>query len=351
MKKIFNIKNYFIFYYLIHLFIKYTISNSINTKKEGIYKLTKNYKLKYFCNKYCFINKNYCKEFSKKALNILLCIIIKGENIYLRQFIDYYFEIGVNKIIILDNNINDGEILEEIINDYIDRKFVEIINIRNKKRYQTKGYTEVYNKYQKNYDWLMFFDVDEYLIIPKYKNIHDFLNEDKYNNYDIIHVSWVLFDDNDLIYYDNRTLLERFTRPRHFINKSFNILNIHIKSILRNGFINFIWKGTPHTPEGNFKCCDINGKKVKNIPFLHKNPGIRSNLTVPYIKHFLFKTVEEYFLKKLPRGSATGLGKGKYEKIATKGKFFKHNNYKKEKEKIANYLIKDFLEKKYKKNL
>ena len=38
----------------------------------------------------------------------------------------------------------------------------------------------------------MFFDVDEYLIIPKYKNIHQFLNENKYYNYDIIHVSWVM---------------------------------------------------------------------------------------------------------------------------------------------------------------
>ena len=304
------------------------------------------------CDKYCFINENFCIEYSKKVLNILLCIIIKNENIYLRQFIDYYFEIGVNKIIILDNNdLNDGEILDEIINNYIDIGFVEIINIRNKKKYQIKGYTEVYNKYQKNYDWLMFFDVDEYLMIPNYKNIHDFLNEKKYYNYDIIHVSWVYFDDNDLIFYDNRTLLERFTRPRHMINKKFNILNVHIKSILRNGLLNFSWKGTPHTPNGNFSCCDVNGKKVKNIPFLYKNTGIISNLTVPYLKHFLFKTVEEYFLKKLPRGSATGLGNDKYEKIASKVNFFNNNNYNKEKEKIANFLIKDYLNKKYKANL
>ena len=87
------------------------------------------------CDKYCFINENFCIEYSKKVLNILLCIIIKNENIYLRQFIDYYFEIGVNKIIILDNNdLNNGEILEEVIKDYIVNGFVEIIDIRDKKK-------------------------------------------------------------------------------------------------------------------------------------------------------------------------------------------------------------------------
>ena len=337
-----------LFYIFFFILIKNRIINSKNIQNLT-YNLKKNYKLKYICDKYCFINNNFCKEYSKKALNVLLCLIIKNENIYLRQFIDYYFEIGVNKIIILDNNdLNNGEILEEVINDYIVNGFVEIIDIRGKKKYQIKGYTDVYNKYQKNYDWLMFFDIDEYLMIPKYKNIHEFLNENKYYNYDIIHVSWVYFDDNELIFYDNRTLLKRFIRPRHFISKSFNAMNIHIKSILRNELINFTWEGNPHTPSGNFICCDINGIKVKNIPFLYKNPGILSNLTVPYIKHFLFKTVEEYFLKKLPRGSATGLGADKYEKIASKVNFFNNNVYNKEKEKISNFLIKDFLNKKYK---
>ena len=344
MIKIFNMN----FYIILFFFIKNINSNNTTLT----YNLNKLYKFKYYCNIYCFINKNYCKEYRKKILNILLCSIIKDENIYLRQFIDYYFDIGVNKVIILDNNnINNGEIIEDVIKDYIDSGFVEIINIRNKTKFQTKGYTIVYKKYHLNYDWLLFFDVDEYLIIPKYNNIHDFLNENKYYDYDIIHVSWVYFDDNDLIYYDNRTLLERFTRPRHLYNKKFNTLDIHIKSIIKNGFINFIWEGNSHTPKGNFKCCDVNGINIKNNYLLYKNPAIIGNLTIPYIKHFLFKSVEEYFSKKLPRGSATGLGGNKYENIASKVNFFNNNIYNKEKELITNSLIKKFLDKKYKSNI
>ena len=40
--------------------------------------------------------------------------------------------------------------------------------------------------------------------------------------------SWLIYNDNDLVYYDNRTLLERFTRP------SFeDPANIFVKSIFR----------------------------------------------------------------------------------------------------------------------
>jgi len=196
----------------------------------------------------------------------------------------------------------------------------------------------------------MFFDADEFLILPKHKNIHHLFNSINYDEFDIIHVNWIYFDDKDLIYYDNRPLKIRFTRPRYLYNNKNenNKMDIHIKSIIRNRFINFEWKGNPHTPSGLFNCCDINGKKINNSPFNHKNPAILSNLTVPYLKHFCFKTVEEYFKKKLPRGSACGSGGDKYETIATKKIFFNHNDWNKEKDNIANKLIKEYFINKYK---
>ena len=57
-----------------------------------------------------------------------------------------------------------------------------------------------------------FFDVDEYLILPKYKNIHYLFNSINYDEFDIIHVNWEYFDDKELIYYDSRSLQIKFTR-------------------------------------------------------------------------------------------------------------------------------------------
>ena len=326
-----------------------------NKRKKELEKKISNridipYKEIYYSDIYCEIIPNFCKEYKNNAVKILLVVIAKNENLYIKEFIEYYFLIGVDNIILCDNNDLDGENFEYILKDFINSGFVKILNYRGKKNFQIISYQEVYLKYLNNYNWFMFFDVDEYLILPKYKNIHHLFNSINYDEFDIIHVNWVYFDDKDLIYYDNRPLQIRFTRPRYLYNNKNenNKMNIHIKSIIRNGFINFEWKGNPHTPSGLFNCCDINGKKINNSPFNYENPAILSNLTIPYLKHFCFKTVEEYFKKKLPRGSACGSGGDKYETIATKKIFFNHNDWNKEKDNIANILIKEYFINKYK---
>ena len=45
----------------------------------------------------------------------------------------------------------------------------------------------------------------------------------------------------------------------------------------------------------NHRVCDVTGKRKKNAAELY-------NLTVPYLKHFGVKTVEEYFKTKMNRG-------------------------------------------------
>ena len=40
----------------------------------------------------------------KKKLKVCLCVIGKKENLYAREFVDYYRKIGYNNIFIYDNN-------------------------------------------------------------------------------------------------------------------------------------------------------------------------------------------------------------------------------------------------------
>ncbi len=333
---------------------KSLILKEMNNKTEELKKniskrIDKNYKEVYYSNKYCKIIPNYCKEYRKKVIKFLLIVIIKNENMYIREFIEHYFFLGIDNIIICDNNDLDGEHTEFILNDFIKSGFIKILNYRGKRKYQVLSYQQVYLKYLNYYDWFMFFDADEYLILPNHKNIHHLFNTINYDEFDIIHVNWIYYDDNELIYYDNRPLQIRFNRPKfNYNNKNKNNkMDIHIKSIIRNGFVNFEWKGNPHTPSGLFKCCDVNGKKINNSPFNQENPAIISNLSVPFLKHFCFKTIEEYFKKKLPRGSACGTGGDNYETIATKKIFFNHNNWNKEKDNIASILINEFFINKY----
>ena len=54
--------------------------------------------------------------------------------------------------------------------------------------------------------------------------------------------------------------------------------------------------------------------------FLKENPAELFNLTVPYLKHFGIKTVEEYILKKMNRGFPLS-GTKIFEKVISKDFF------------------------------
>ena len=83
----------------------------------------------------------------------------------------------------------------------------------------------------------MFYDIDEYIHIPN--NIKNFLNEKKFDNCQKIYLNWVFHTDNNLIYYDNRSLFERFPEIERdaIINKNYSQ---RVKSILRGNISNFI---------------------------------------------------------------------------------------------------------------
>ena len=78
-------------------------------------------------------------------MKILLCTIGRKENKYDRDWVEYHKNIGITKILILDNNHDGEEYFEDVIGDYIDSGFAIINNCRNKSAYQLQGYSECYN--------------------------------------------------------------------------------------------------------------------------------------------------------------------------------------------------------------
>ena len=72
------------------------------------------YKLYYF---FFIVFSKFYSLYPLKS-KIILCTIAKMENLYIREFIEHYKMIGVDKIIIFDNNNKDGERFEDKINDY-----------------------------------------------------------------------------------------------------------------------------------------------------------------------------------------------------------------------------------------
>ena len=237
------------------------------------------------------INKN-----KNGTIKVGLCIICKTENLYIQEFIDHYKNLGYNHIFIYDNNDINGEKLEDVIQNEIDNGFASIINYRGFKNMPIfRAYIDCYEKNNKNYNWLSFFDIDEFLELkPDNIKIQEFLENERYMNCQNIKFNWVLYSDDDKLHYENKPVQKRFKTPLYD-----NILNNHVKSTVRGNLSTNYWvKATnPHTGINNYNCCSSSGKQIsKTSPF--NEPY---DYTYGALKHYRTKTIEEY-LNKIRKG-------------------------------------------------
>ena len=152
----------------------------------------------------------YLKFIQIDKLKVCLCTIGKLENLYVREYVSHYIKYGVDKIFIYDNNDLNGERFENVINDYIEDDIVEVINYRGLIKPQLKAYQQCLNFNYNKYNWLIFYDMDEFIFLKNFSNIKSYLSQERFNKCDSVQLIMVFHNDNDLLYYDNRTIFERF---------------------------------------------------------------------------------------------------------------------------------------------
>ena len=229
-----------------------------------------------------------------KKIKTALCVIAKKENKYIKEFIDHYKNLGFNTVFLYDNNDIEGENFDIILKEYIKKKFVKIINFRGLIRPQQLAYNQCYNNNKYNYNWIAFYDVDEFLFFHKYKKINDFLSLSKFKNCSSLLINWKYYGDNNNIFYKPKPLKERFIKPFYF---SKNYENIYYyaaaKSIVRGG-LNITWEHFPHFLKDQ-NICTPNGTTIIN-------PLSPPNYTIAFIKHYATKSTEEY-AEKLLKGA------------------------------------------------
>ena len=266
---------------------------------------------------------------TKNKVKICLCCIGKNENLYAKEFVEHYKKIGYDKIFIYDNNEKNGEHFEEVINEYIKDKFVEIIDYRERNinsRPQFDAYKDCYQRNYKLYDWLSFFDMDEFLELnKKFKSIHDFLNDKIFIKCQNIKINWVLYVNNNSLYYENKSIEKRIRNSRYNGSEDF-----HIKSTVRGKLKVNYWVNiqNPHSSHLNVTSCSSSGKLISFYsPF--NNPP---DLTNAKLSHYQFKSFEEYILK-LKRGNAD-LPKNLNDELINKRYKFLKTQYKDNKEKM-----------------
>jgi len=168
---------------------------------------------------------------------VVLCLVRNGEA-YIKDFISYYFELGVKQIIILDNGSSDEtiSIARDSENVFI---YQSLLPFKTFRRALKKYLVELFGKNT----WSLVVDIDEHLDFPfsEYLTLNEFINYLNQNNYTAVSTQMLdMFPEKELTkegVYDIGKLQEQYPfYELHSIEKKRygNLLN---DNVINNPFI------------------------------------------------------------------------------------------------------------------
>ena len=224
-------------------------------------------------------------------MKVALVAIAKDEDNYIDEWIRYYFRLGVDDIFIYQNNWRchlSSETSSERIH----------LLVQDGECQQISAYNNFIRTHWSEYDFAMFFDVDEFLVVRGGKKLKDFLAE--FSDIALVGVNWRLFGDSgiDDVVDGNYSLIERFTRCQVG-------LNAHVKTIMNlNVCADRFPMANPHYADGlrwRNIMMDVCRRHHLHGPF---NTANRGGLGVAYLAHFFCKTFGEFMINKMRKGRA-----------------------------------------------
>lgn len=238
----------------------------------------------------------------------------------MEEWIDWHLGLGFDTIII---GLNDDEFKPLISNPqviYEDYSGVEKV--------QSKAYTELYEKYRKDFDWLLFIDLDEYVEVDgHYATIREFLRQ---FDCDVVRISCKHFSDSDLLDTDgDYRVVSRFTQPYYTQLDTFvkSFINTRVELGERQIYGHGIYDKTLDARNALGDPCENYNQHTTRI--VHERC---------WLNHYPTKTIGEYIRQKWRRGGANN-NPGRYSNWDKY--FFRTNRRTQEKIDYANKIIKE----------
>ena len=152
-----------------------------------------------------------------------ICSIIKDEQLYLKEWIDWHLSIGFDAIYLFEDMGSKSH--EDIVKDYpnvylrryeTDEEVKELLKVRNTTR-QTKLYNWFANTYKDIYDWVAFIDLDEFFMFSNDYNLDKLCNE--FNDYTSVSLSWKMMGASGHINHPNCGVMQAYTNEEPVVDK------------------------------------------------------------------------------------------------------------------------------------
>jgi hypothetical protein len=202
----------------------------------------------------------------------LVCIA-KNEDYYLEEWINYNLKLGFDHIFIYMNDWRTDFEHPNVTKIPFDGPVKQLI-----------AYNSFRVTYKDQYDWVAYFDCDEFLCLKKHKNIKELIKV--YQNSNAIAINWFFFGSNNIQNRKDNSLLKTFTKRAKKPDLHVKVIvNMNVPSIM-------ILPHNIHLP-----MIDTNKKEFSG-PF-----NIDGPTDVCYVAHFHRKTYEDW-LNRCERGRA-----------------------------------------------
>ena len=223
---------------------------------------------------------------SVNSYNLAICCIVKDENEYLEEWINYHLKTGVQHFYIYDNESSTP--IYNILAGLNLLNHATVTGIKGKAK-QVDAYSDCLKKFGTKSRWIAFIDIDEFIVAKTTGgDLVAFLKD--YEQYGGLGINWQIFGSNGHIEKSGQSQLERFKLRANEDHE----VNAHIKSIVQPKYVK-----SPTTPH-NFKY--IKNKFCVNENFMPIT-GAFSKVSVNKIQlnHYFCRSVEE-FNAKIKRG-------------------------------------------------
>jgi hypothetical protein len=217
-----------------------------------------------------------------------VCAIFKNEAPFLLEWIAYHSVIGVDHFILFDNGSTDGG-NSVILNSKLAR-FVTIIDWPERPGQMT-AYKHCIETFFKDFGWMAFIDVDEFIHPLCDSSLPDLLK--RAGNHPAMLLNWMNFGPGGHRSRPSGLVLEDYT----FRLPAGSAVNRHVKSIIRRTGI--VRTSGCHVAQLREEPCDANGKTISN-------QAIRAEacMETAVLNHYYTKSWEDWELK-VKRGRAT----------------------------------------------
>lgn len=204
-----------------------------------------------------------------------VCLLIRDENKYLKEWLDWYMKNGFDHIYIYDNGVN--ETVTDVITDDISEKITVIPWHGEFQNVQEDAYNHFLENYGAETRWVTFLDSDEFINFSEGVSVNDYLQQNElYTN---IVISFVEYNANGQETYEDAPVRERFTEEVDAYG-----CQIYFKNFVQPHRIDSMFRHYPRF--------SMLGNYVKNPP---KEEVV--------IEHYYTKSWEEW-QQKISRGSS-----------------------------------------------